>query len=111
MALTSSRRPTSAETGPTYSAAAVANRMRNSVALTQCNSRSPPVKRDGASRRSDGLVVATIRPSDPRVLVITALFPVAGLERGLHGDAVEPLARLVPVHRRHVEPHRTAVDV
>src|SRR3954451_20002724 len=89
--------------------AAVVIRTRNRVALTQCRTRSAPSKR--ASRAvSDGRVVSTIRPADPRVDVVPALLPVTGRGRAAgDADAVEPLAGLVAVHRCDVEPHGPAV--
>src|SRR5205823_14757322 len=79
---------------------------KNSTAFTQCNARSTPSKRANRSpERSDGRVVTAVRAPDPRVLVIAALLPVAALDGPGDVDRVEPLARLVAVHRRDVHAH------
>src|SRR3954447_7180895 len=91
----------------------------NKVAFDQCTTRSVRSKRTivlvvmlvtraGSLRL---LVVATIRATDPAVDVVPELFPVAGDDFAREFDAVEPLDRLVAVHRRDIEPHGTAVDV
>src|SRR6266480_5530904 len=109
---TSSRRPTAADSGPTYRIDAVPRRIRNRTALTQCNARSAASKRSSRPPSARGLVVATIRLPDPTVDVVAAILPVA-LSRlaGRDADGVEPLARLVAVHGSDVHPHRTAVGV
>src|SRR4051812_34328470 len=60
---------------------------------------------------SGGFVVAAIRPSHPSVHVVAVVLPVARLDLLGDLDRVEPLDRLVPVHRRDVEAHRSAVLV
>src|SRR3954452_13138916 len=62
-------------------------------------------------RRSGGIVVTSVRTSDPTVDVVAAHFPVTGFHFLRQLDAVEPLARLVAVHRCDIEPHRSAVFV
>src|SRR4029077_3127671 len=95
----------------------------NKVAFTQCTVRSTRSKRSsGASTcpfapasplvpASGGIVVASVRTTDPPVDVVAAHFPVARFDLLRELDAVEPLARLVPIHRGYVEPHRPAVFV
>src|SRR5829696_5441050 len=106
----SSRRPNIAENGPAYSTAPVSISTPNSAAVVQCAARSTRSKR-GITAASWCVVVPVVRASDPRVDVVAAVFPVAGDDLIGHLDPVEPLDRLVAVHRRDVEPHRTAVGV
>src|SRR3954468_24836326 len=89
----------------------------HSAALTQCVIRSARVKRGSragasvttAAVRSGLFIVAPVRVAHPRVDVVAAGLPVArdAIWRSL--DFVEPLGRLVAVHRRDVEADRTAV--
>src|SRR5260221_212226 len=83
----------------------------NKVAFAQCTQRSTGANRssrDGASGR--GSVVSAIRLPDPRVDVVAPVLPVALVRlAGGARAAVQPLARLVAVHRRDVEPDRPAV--
>src|SRR5262245_61639330 len=83
--------------------------VRKSVALTQWTIRSVRSNRGKRSSVSDGFVVATIAVTDPRVDVVAEVLPVAGDDFRGRVDAVEPLDRLVAVHRRDVEPYGTAV--
>src|SRR5262245_21798791 len=88
--------------------------MRKSAAFTQCAARSTPAKRrsgvsGGTAPASGGVVVAAIGPSHPSVDVVAVVLPVPGLDLLRRFDRVEPLDRLVAVHRRDVEPHRAAV--
>ena len=54
-------------------------------------------------------IVAPVAAPDPAVDVVPVLFPVSRNHLVDDLDRVEPLARLVAVHRRDVEPGRTAV--
>src|SRR5436305_8744785 len=91
----------------------------NNVALTQCTVRSTRSNRrkvPGASgsacvSMSGCIVVAPVRTADPSVDVVATHFPVALLHVLREDDRVEPLQRLVAVHRRDVETYRTAVLV
>src|SRR4051812_22933765 len=56
----------------------------------------------------DGGIVTAVRATDPGVDVVAALFPVAGGWVVDDLDGPEPLARLVPVHGRHVQAHGAA---
>src|SRR5262249_6104088 len=106
--------------------------MPNRVAFTQCSARSRRSnRRRGGSgwsrsrraarraarssatvmRGSGGTVVPPVRTADPAVDVVAALLPVALLDRFCGLDVAEPLARLVPVHGRDVEPGGAAVLV
>ena len=60
---------------------------------------------------SGGIVVPSVGAADPAVDVVAAHFPVALFDVLGELDAVEPLQRLVAVHRRDVEAHRAAVHV
>src|SRR4051812_25092678 len=84
---TSPRRPTAAESGPTYRTAAVDIAVRKRAALTQWSARSATSKRTSRSRSARGAVVATIRLPDPTVDVVAPDLPVAGL--GLAGNDVD----------------------
>src|SRR5436190_10731767 len=106
----SSRRPNIAENGPAYSTAPVNISTPNSAAVVQCAARSTRSKR-GITVVSRRVVVPVVRAPDPRVDVVSAFLPVAGDDLIGHLDPVEPLDGLVAVHRRDVEPHRTAVGV
>src|SRR5512132_1755651 len=106
----SSRRPNIAENGPAYRTAPVSINTPNSPAVVQCAARSTRSKR-GITLASRCVVVPVVRSPDPRVDVVAAILPVAGDDLIRHLDPVEPLDRLVPVHRRDVEPHWTAVGV
>src|SRR4051794_16737422 len=103
-------------------------RMAKSDAFTQCTTRSTlSNRRSGGSglgrfpraarasaivlRRAGGIVVTSFRTPDPAVDVVAAHFPVPGFHFLRQLDAVEPLARLVAVHRCDIEPHRSAVFV
>src|SRR4051812_39424709 len=93
----------------------------NSVAFTQCSARSlrsnrriggsAATRRASATLRSGGIVVPSVGAADPAVDVVAAHFPEALFDVFRELDAVEPLERLVPVHRRDVEPHGSAVLV
>src|SRR5438270_11846434 len=92
--------------------AAVDMTTRNKVALTQCRARSATSKRTSRARSARGRVVAAIRFPDPAVDVVAAVLPVALLRlAGGDVDGVEPLARLVAVHRCHVHAHGPAVSI
>src|SRR5436190_10092486 len=106
----SSRRPNIAENGPAYSTAPVNISTPNSAAVVQCATRSTRSKR-GITAVSRGVVVPVVRAADPRVDVVAAFLPVAGDDLIGHLDPVKPLDGLVAVHRRDVEPHRTAMGV
>src|SRR4029077_2043551 len=103
------------------SAAPVSMRMPNNDAVTQCVARSTrsnrrirgsaATRRASATLRSGGIVVPSVGAADPAVDVVAAHFPVALLDILRELDAVEPLQRLVPVHRCDVEAHRSAVHV
>src|SRR3954463_2981528 len=107
------------EIGPAYSAAPVSMSTPNSDALTQWSVRSTRSNRSsGISARprarvatSGGVVIAPVGTADPAVDVIAPHFPVALLHVTRQLDGVEPLERLVAVHRRDVEPDRPAVHV
>src|SRR5258708_3920116 len=93
----------------------------NSVAFTQWSVRSTRSKRRkvvGGVRstttpemRSGGIVVTSVGLADPSVDVVAARLPIALLHVLGEHDGVEPLQRLVAVHRRDVEAHRSAVLV
>src|SRR6478752_5947441 len=95
--------------------------MPKSVAFTQCTVRSTRSKRriggSPASWRasltvtSGGIVVPSVGAADPAVDVVAAVFPVALFDVLRELDAVEPLERLVAVHRRDVEAYRPTVLV
>src|SRR6266540_3623575 len=106
---TSSRRPNIAENGPAYNTAPVSISTPNRAAVVQCAPRSTRSKRGITASRC--VVVPVVRAPDPRVDVVAAFLPVAGDDLIGHLDPVEPLDGLVSVHRRDVEPHRTAVGV
>src|SRR5204863_4928302 len=106
----SSRRPNIAENGPAYSTAPVSISTPNRAAVVQCAVRSTRSKR-GITAASRRVVVPVVRAPDPRVDVVAAFLPVAGDDLTGHLDPVEPLDGLVAVHRRDVEPYRTAVCV
>src|SRR5947209_19283996 len=89
--------------------AAVVRRTPKSAALTQCSARSARSNRT-TKTRSDGSVVTAVRLSDPRVDVIAPVFPVARTRLRDDGDLLQPLARLVAVHGRHVEASGASVD-
>src|SRR5680860_1215545 len=82
---------------------------RNRAALTQCRLRSTRSKRGIMPRRSGLGVVSAIGPPHPRVVGVPASFPVPGFDTVGDLDLIEPLDRLVAVHRRDVEPYRPAV--
>src|SRR4051795_1320522 len=117
---TSSRRPTSCDSGPTYSIAAVTRQAPMSRPVVRCTQR---VDRPNRTTVSDGacvavalvsagaLIVAAVRLADPGVDVVAQVLPVTGLDPVDDLDAAEPLAGLVPVHRGGVEPDGTAVLV
>ena len=84
------------------------------AALAQCRTRSPRSKRSSraggcAGGQSTGLSSRPFEPPDPAVDVVAVLLPVAGDDAGGDLDAVEPLERLVAVHRSDVEAHGPAV--
>src|SRR6478736_5110968 len=81
-----------------------------SVAFAQWTARSARPNR-GSPRAASarGVVVAAIALAHPTVDVVAVLLPVARLELVHDFDVVEPLERLVAVHRRDVEANGTAV--
>src|SRR5260370_34551739 len=84
------------------------------MALTQWTTRSTASNRVSSAaapaRGSGGrVIVPAIAPSHPGIDVVAALFPVPRFDLGRGGDAAQPLAGLVAVHRRHVEAHRPTV--
>src|SRR5258708_15331222 len=79
----------------------------NSDALIQCRTRSPRSNRSSDS--GDRLIASAIALPDPRVDVVALLLPIPGYNLVADFDAVEPLARLVAVHRRDVQANRPAV--
>src|SRR5712692_2232657 len=103
-------------------------RIPNSVALTQWSVRSTRSKRrigwlvttwwvEAGSVAawpvvaSGGDIVTSVRTPDPTVDVVATHFPVTRLDMLGELDAIQPLARLVAVHRRHVETDGAAVLV
>src|SRR3954453_6827019 len=101
IALTIGRRPTSTLSAGRYSISPVASSVMNAVAWTQCTPRSVRVNRS--------IVSESIRVSDPRVRVVAALLPVAGLGVDAEGDALDPLDALVAVHLGNHHAHRRPV--
>src|SRR4051812_21601990 len=117
---TISRWPTMTESCPMYKTEPVSITMPNRIALIQWNRRSARLNRGGAvapvlesgfDPALGGVVVAAIGPAHPSVDVVAVLLPVSGLHFLRQLDAGEPLAALVAVHRRDVEPYRSAVRV
>src|SRR5690242_21682524 len=101
---TSSRRPTSCDSGPTYSIAAVRRQVPISSAVVRCTQRVarpnrttvpalPPVPVPGPAS-AGALIVAPVRVADPGVHVVAEVLPVAGLDVVDQLDAAEPLAGL-----------------
>src|SRR5256885_15992085 len=82
-----------------------------SSAVDQWVARSTRPKRTTGEDRSGRTVVPAIRPPDPSVDVVAALLPEPGDHLVGEGDLAEPLAGLVAVHRRYVEPGRSAVGL
>src|SRR4051794_7891788 len=78
-----------------------------STPVTACTVRV--VRPNLTSLSGGGVVLPAIRLTHPRVYVVPAPFPVPGDDLSGDLDAPEPLQALVAVHRRDVEPHRTAV--
>ena len=90
MLLTMGRFPTSTLMSGKYNAAAVAMRTIMSTVMLRCTQRSAREKR--AMRVSgDGLVVASIGRSHPRVDVVAADLPITGDHFIDHLDARHPL--------------------
>src|SRR5689334_1608545 len=97
---------------PNRNIAPVAMHTNHSVAFTQWVTRSARVNRGTRAVRvapSGALIVPPVRAADPRIDVVAALLPVARDHPTRHLDAAQPLRRLVAVHRRDVQPDRSAV--
>src|SRR5438067_13745440 len=98
----------------------------NSAAFAQWMIRSAPSNRStvassgwadepgasGASGASgDGGIAPAVRPADPGVDVVAPVLPVARLDLVGHGDAAQPLAGLVAVHRGDVQADGSTVGL
>src|ERR1700709_2634120 len=92
MSLRSGRRPTASLKRGTYSMSPVASRTKNAAACTQCTVRSVTVNRF--------TITCSVGMAHPRVRVVAALLPVAGLDGRAELDALDPLDALVAVHVR-----------